>query len=219
MKERALASPDHSQTASDRARRRRRLFTRKEGIAYSFLLPFGILFILFSLYPFIAGLLLSFTDNSPLAKETHFVGLDNYIKILFNDRVFMSSLRNTVYYSILLVPAQVLLGLCGIVVTTTGFSGRLIAGTSRPAQWLIVLGVVLVLTAAALVVVGVLHLWWLTQHPGKSTRDWLGHALGYRDRKTRFYRFAIVLMLAGLVFYVAAIALMLLNPASAAISR
>ncbi len=111
MKERALASPDHSQTASDRARRRRRLFTRKEGIAYSFLLPFGILFILFSLYPFIAGLLLSFTDNSPLAKETHFVGLDNYIKILFNDRVFMSSLRNTVYYSILLVPAQVLLGL------------------------------------------------------------------------------------------------------------
>ncbi|MGB7156722.1 MAG: hypothetical protein WBD40_01570 [Tepidisphaeraceae bacterium] len=34
--------------------------------------------------------------------------------------------------------AQVLLALCGIVVTTTGFSGRLVAGTNAAAQWLII---------------------------------------------------------------------------------
>lgn len=143
---------------------------------------------------------------------------DHILEMFGGDRAAIMTMLER-QFTVLHNRAQVLLGLCGIVVTTTGFSGRLIAGTSRPAQWLIVLGVVLVLVAAALVVVGVLHLWWLTQHPGESTRDWLGHALGYRDRKTRFYRFAIVLMLAGLMFYVGAIALMLLNPASVAISR
>ena len=47
--------------------------------------------------------------------------------------------------------AQVLLGLGGIVITTTGFSGRLIAGTNRVAQVSIIVGVGLVLTAAAMV--------------------------------------------------------------------
>jgi len=45
--------------------------------------------------------------------------------------------------------AQVLLTLCGIVISTTGFSGRVIAGTNRLAQILIVAGVGLVLVSAA----------------------------------------------------------------------
>lgn len=89
----------------------RGLFSRKDRVAYSFLIPFAILFVAFSLYPFFAGLYLSFTDNSPLAKETHFVAFANYIQILLNDRVFISSLKNTIYYVIIVVPAQVVLGL------------------------------------------------------------------------------------------------------------
>lgn len=108
--------------------------------------------------------------------------------------------------------AHVLLGLCGIVITTTGFSGRIIAGTNAAAQWLIVGGVALVLVSAAVVVWGVLHLRWLTLHPGEDTRTWLASALAYRDLKTARYRLGIALMLAGLALYVGAIAVMLLNP-------
>lgn len=110
MKESAYVSAEQTHSAV-RAPARRRFFTRKDGTAYSFLIPFGVLFVAFSLYPFIAGLVLSFTDNSPLAPETHWVGLENYIKILFDDRVFIESLRNTFYYVLILVPAQVVLGL------------------------------------------------------------------------------------------------------------
>lgn len=107
---------------------------------------------------------------------------------------------------------QVLLGLCGVVITTTGFSGRLIAGTHRAAQLFIVTGVCLTLLAAVVVVWGVLHLSWLSQQPGDLVRPWLITCLEYRDRKTRAYRLGIVLMLVGVACYVAAIAIMLLNP-------
>lgn len=108
--------------------------------------------------------------------------------------------------------AQVLLALCGVVITTTGFSGRLIAGTNPVAQWLIILGLAFALLSAAVVVWGVLHLRWLTMQAGNDLRSWLDTSLAYRDRKTRLYRVAIVLMLVGLVLYAASIAVMLLNP-------
>jgi hypothetical protein len=108
--------------------------------------------------------------------------------------------------------AQVLLGLCGIVVTTTGFSGRLVAGTSAAAQWMIIVGVAFSLLAAAVVVWGVLHLYWLTMQPGDTTRAWLLMSLAYRDKKTRAYRIGIILLLIGLTIYAGALAIMLLYP-------
>ena len=108
--------------------------------------------------------------------------------------------------------AQVLLTLCGIVISTTGFSGRIIAGTNVLAQVLIIGGVGLVLLSAAIVVWGVLHLRWLTMQHGENTRDWLLTSLNYRDMKTNSYRIGIVVMLIGLTLYVAAIAVMLLYP-------
>lgn len=108
--------------------------------------------------------------------------------------------------------AQVLLGLCGAVVTVTGFSGRIIAGTNRLAQVLVIGGLSLTLLAALVVVWGVLHLWWLTQHPGDLPRQWVISALAYRDRKTRAYRVGIILLIVGLALYVGAISVMLANP-------
>ncbi|HOT11915.1 MAG TPA: hypothetical protein PLJ27_18205 [Polyangiaceae bacterium] len=116
------------------------------------------------------------------------------------------------HFNVLHNRAQVMLGLCGVVITTTGFSGRIIAGTNTLAQWLIVSSVALVLLAAAVVVWGVLHLRWLTQQPGDSVQVWLMEALTYRDHKTQAYRIGISLLLVGLALYVAAIAIMLLHP-------
>lgn len=108
--------------------------------------------------------------------------------------------------------AQVLLGLCGIIVSTTGFSGRLVAGTNILAQTLIIFGVGFVLLAAAVVCWGVLHLRWLTTQVGRGTREWLLNSLCYRDFKTNCYRVALVLLLIGLVLYSAAVSIMLLYP-------
>ncbi len=91
-----------------------------------------------------------------------------------------------------------LLGLCGIAITTTGFSGRLIAGNSRLGQGLIVGGLGLVLISASLLVWGVLHLTWITQRDSQFIDVWLDAVLQYRDHKTRLFRWAIVLLLIGL---------------------
>ncbi len=108
--------------------------------------------------------------------------------------------------------AQVLLTLCGIVISTTGFSGRLIAGTNFAAQLLIILGIAFVLLATAVVSWSVLHLRWLTMQPGDDLRAWLAASLGYRDYKTRCYRISLLVMIFGLALYCAAIAVMLLYP-------
>jgi len=108
--------------------------------------------------------------------------------------------------------AQVLLTLCGIIVSTTGFSGRNIAGSGPAGQTLVIAGVLLVMVSAAIVCWGVLHLKWLTMQPGQQLKDWLLVSLAYRDFKTRTYRIALFVMLCGLASYVAAIILMLLNP-------
>ena len=108
--------------------------------------------------------------------------------------------------------AQVALGLAGIVVSTTGFSGRLVAGTNRLSQALIIGGLGLILASAAVVVRGVLHLRWLTMQGGDDTAQWLVTSLNYRDTKTSYYRVGVLILLVGLILYGGALAVTLLNP-------
>lgn len=120
-------------------------------------------------------------------------------------------------FTVLANRAQVLLGLCGIVVTTTGFSGRLVAGTNSLAQALIITGISFTLASAIVSVTGVLSLKWITQQPGENFDHWLDNMLQYRDKKALCYRWAIALLMIGLALYVAAIAIMLLNPMAHAV--
>ncbi len=108
--------------------------------------------------------------------------------------------------------AQVALVLCGVVISTTGFSGRLVAGTNTLSQILIIAGLSLIIIAAGVVVRGVLHLRWLTMQGGDGTAQWLSTSLAYRDRKTTHYRVGVLILLAGLVLYGGALAVTLLNP-------
>jgi steroid 5-alpha reductase family enzyme len=108
--------------------------------------------------------------------------------------------------------AQVLLTLCGIVISTTGFSGRLVAGTNEIAQASIITGVGLILLAAIVCSWGVLHLRWLTMQRGETVRAWLLTSLRYRNVKTTSYRVAVIIMLVGLSTYCVALAIMLAYP-------
>jgi multiple sugar transport system permease protein len=71
--------------------------------------PYIIHFVIFVLGTLIASLYFSLTEYDIL-NPPQWVGLDNYEKLI-NDPVFWKSLWNTIYFAILFVPAQTILGL------------------------------------------------------------------------------------------------------------
>lgn len=76
-----------------------------------FILPALIIYLLFSIIPFLYTIYYSFadyTDMNPI--NLHFVGLKNYIKVL-QTPVMLAAIKNSVIYAILLTGFQTLLGL------------------------------------------------------------------------------------------------------------
>lgn len=112
--------------------------------------------------------------------------------------------------AVLVLRTQVMLSLSGIVITVTGFSGRAIAATSLLARGSIVGGLSIVLAAAAVAVMGVLRLRWMTQELEGETLGMLTRALAIRDRKARFLSVALTLFVAGFSLYCFAVAQLLL---------
>jgi len=105
---------------------------------------------------------------------------------------------------------QVMLSLSGIVITVTGFSGKAIATTSELARVTVVAGLCLVLAAAAVAVLGVLRLRWLTQELRPTPLETLVRGLQIRDDKTRYLSVALVLFVTGFSLYCLAVAQLLL---------
>jgi multiple sugar transport system permease protein len=64
---------------------------------------------MFLVGPLFAVLGLSFTDYQLGAKSFNWIGVENFIE-LYHDKNFWRSLRNTALYSVVVVPASVLLG-------------------------------------------------------------------------------------------------------------
>ena len=72
--------------------------------AYLFLLPWVVGLVVFTAYPFLNSLYLSFTDAT--ITRTTFAGLQNYIELLTNDGRFIKSLINTTKYAVISVPLK-----------------------------------------------------------------------------------------------------------------
>lgn len=115
--------------------------------------------------------------------------------------------------------AQSLIQLAGVVITVTGFSGRLIADTDKTAQILIVAGLSLVLLGAAIALLWVMPIKWMSSYMHLEERDWLVTALRRRERKSRAFALASVILITGMVFYVASISIMLMNPDAAELQK
>jgi len=113
--------------------------------------------------------------------------------------------------TILAARAQTLLSLAGITVTVTGFSGANIARTGRLAAGLLVSGLGVVLLSAAVAMVGILHVSWVTSLAPSSLEVTIKNALQVRDAKTRRFSVALRLLVVGLVLYGASVALLLLG--------
>ncbi len=89
--------------------------------ALLFLLPNLIGFILFTLWPMIYSLVLSFLDWGLLNNKT-FVGVNNY-KELFLDETFWVCLKNTALYSFVKVPINLILSLLLAIILNKGLKG------------------------------------------------------------------------------------------------
>ena len=70
---------------------------------YVMLLPFFILFFLFTVLPVLAAIVLSFSSFD-MVQLPEFVGFSNYIHLILNDKEFLKAVKNTVIFSILMGP-------------------------------------------------------------------------------------------------------------------
>lgn len=78
--------------------------------AYLFILPALALLVFFVLVPMVQAFLNSFYDYNLIANQKRFVGFANYTR-LFRDSSFFSSLKNSFYFGIIVIPIQTALAL------------------------------------------------------------------------------------------------------------
>lgn len=113
--------------------------------------------------------------------------------------------------AVLVLRTQVILSLSGIVITVTGFSGRAVAQVSLLARLLIVAGMFVVLAAAAVGVVGVLRVSWLSHVITENPVETLERALAIRNQKSRYLSLSLLMWVAGFALYCVAVAQLLLQ--------
>jgi len=108
-------------TASRRRTPRFRL--REGGAAWVLALPFSLLFLLFTAWPVIQSLYMSFTDTKDSDLRSPFsvnvIGLDNYRRAL-TDETFLHSARNTAYFVLVGVPLTLGIALAAAIALDKG---------------------------------------------------------------------------------------------------
>lgn len=81
----------------------------KESIPYYTLIaPFLLMFILFTVLPIIASVVLSFF-NFDMINTIKPIGLDNYIRLMLDDQIFTTTVKNTVIFAVVTGPLGFLL--------------------------------------------------------------------------------------------------------------
>ncbi|NLU32123.1 MAG: sugar ABC transporter permease [Clostridiaceae bacterium] len=87
-----------------------KLFDKEQLWGYSFISPMLIGFIVISLLPIIATIVISLTNWAMLNNDVKFIGFENYMK-LFNDPLFYKVAKNTFLFTLLLIPSNLVLTL------------------------------------------------------------------------------------------------------------
>ena len=118
----------NTQSTPQRAALRPRGLTRKRRealMAYLFLLPYAVFFVVFLLLPVLAAVGLAFTEWELLRGTFRFAGLENFRELLTDD-LFWTSLINTLYFALLTTVGVIVLSLAAAVgIKSVGFGGTL----------------------------------------------------------------------------------------------
>lgn len=76
---------------------------RKNKDCYFMLIPFMILFLIFTVIPVVMSLPVGLTDFN-MAQPPEFVGLDNYINLFISDKIFIKAVRVTIIFAVITGP-------------------------------------------------------------------------------------------------------------------
>lgn len=83
---------------------------KKNKVAYVMIAPFMLLFFVFTVFPVLLSIVLSFTDFN-LLEFPHFLGLNNYIRLFLDDDIFILACQNTLIFASITGPVSYLLSL------------------------------------------------------------------------------------------------------------
>lgn len=114
---RSLPLPVKPTTVGRPPTRKRRTDARA---AFAFLLPNGLGFLVFTVGPVVASLVLSLYAW-PLTGTSHFVGFENYSNLFTKDPTFRAAIVNTFYFVAAYVPLNIAVSL-GLAVWLRGYS-------------------------------------------------------------------------------------------------
>ena len=81
---------------------KRSLYRKQNAIAYAFVTPAAVVFLLFTMIPFVTAMLAGFSDFN-LVNRWDWVGLDNF-RYIFHDAFFLRSLLNILLFVAMDVP-------------------------------------------------------------------------------------------------------------------
>lgn len=81
---------------------------KRNKVAYAMVLPFMLLFFVFTVLPVIASIALSFTEFNLLELPKP-VGMDNYIRLFLDDEIFILACGNTLVFAAITGPLSYLL--------------------------------------------------------------------------------------------------------------
>lgn len=96
----------HQKTAC--SKRGFRSWINQNGATVVFLAPFTVLFFTFTILPILAAIVLSFTYFNMVSAPT-WVGFSNYVRMFFDDKVFLIALRNTAIFAMITGPVSYIL--------------------------------------------------------------------------------------------------------------
>ena len=114
-------------------------------------------------------------------------------------------------FDVIQTRSQLLLTLSTLALTITGFSGPKIAETGMFARLSMAVGILFVLAAIALLLLGGLRIRWISQLMSDDARRTLERIIRYRNQKTRYYFWELTLLVIGLISYVASVVSFLLG--------
>ena len=81
---------------------------KRNWVAYLMVAPFMLIFTLFTIAPVVLSIVFSFTDFN-LLEWPNFVFVDNYIRLFLDDDIFLTAVKNTFIFAIIVGPVSYLM--------------------------------------------------------------------------------------------------------------
>jgi len=83
---------------------------KRNKVAYIMIAPFMILFLIFTVFPVLLSIILSFTQFN-LLEMPKFIFMDNYIRLFLDDDIFLIACQNTLVFAAITGPVSYLMSL------------------------------------------------------------------------------------------------------------